>query len=301
MTTLSLPLYKKNEHDSLMYLWRQRTLYVGPPHYSRYRKYNCDCLLIGFESALAIKKKGSTQLINSHIVLIPAGVSFHMGMEGKNFGLLFMDYLSLDLKKTKAFAQSEHEGIFYNFETDIEQSLIEAIRNIYQTATYIECVETDIFELLKFDRTLDNYNVTTFPEDPDPRLGQIINMYLNGDIDLNAPIAVAAKSVELSVSRVNQLFREHLKINFRIFRNRLRIHRFFLASAFGRSNTQAALEAGFVDQAHFCRRFKESAGIKISVYNTKSVKCTIIVEREMAERYQRNLPIFGLPQTKESD
>lgn len=284
-----------------MYLWRQRTLYIGPPHNPRYRRYNCDCLLFGFEGPIVVKKKDNSKTIKSRLISVPAGVNFHMEVEGKNFGLLFMDYLSLDLKQLKRFAQSEHDGILYDFESEVEQHLINAITNIYQTAKNIESVETDIFASLSFDRTLDNYSATTFPENPDPRLGKIINMYLNGEIDLNAPLSIAARAVNLSVSRVNQLFRQHLKINFRIFRNRLRIHRFFLASAFGRSNTQAALEAGFVDQAHFCRRFKESAGIKISVYNTKSVTCTLFVEQEMAERYQNNQPIFGLTHNKVTD
>lgn len=287
------PLRAKPDHDSLAYLWRQRTLLTGPPHHPRSRHYYADCLLFGIEGNLTVHVRGQAQSVQSRIFLLRGDTPFYMEVEGQAIGVLYLDYLGLDFQQLKTQARQGLGRLFFDFDDALQDELLARIAQIHQHALPIQEVEKLLFDLLAFDRSLDRYNAVSFPAKSDARLAHIINLYLNGTLRLDAPLEAAAKAVNLSTSRVVQLFREQLGINFRTFRNRQRIHLFLLATAFGKSQLHAALEAGFVDQAHFCRRFKESAGVNASVYLSKMVKRLYFVETEMASRYHNDQPVYG--------
>lgn len=280
-------------HDSLMYLWRQRSMFIGPAHHARTRRYFADCLIFGFDGPLRIKVKGEAQYFGCRIAALRAGTEFFMEADGDGIGVLFLDNLGLDFQHCKTLSKFQTGLACYDFDPDLEGRLLACVARINRNASRIEEVESSLFDALGLDRTFDHYTTPGYPGKCDPRLSTIIHMYLNGELGLNSPVVEAASSVGLSTSRVVQLFREHLGITFRTFRNRQRIHMFMLAFAFGKTQSQAALEAGFVDQAHFCRRFKESVGIKASVYLSTAVRRIYFVEREMARRYLNNEPVYG--------
>lgn len=293
-------LQKSSHHDSVVYLWRQRILMTTPPHQSRTRRYYADCILFGYDGPLRVTLKDGTT-IEDHIIMIPARTSFFMEVDGDTFGLLFLDYLGLDFKKAQDFAQKSHLMVHYSFSSKLKQRLLATMASIHRQPPPMEEVERRIIGALEFDPSLDQYNSNYTPENSDPRLARIINLYLDGELDLDATISQAAEAVNLSVSRVNQLFTRFLNLNFRTFRNRQKIQTNLIAFAFGKSNTQAALESGFVDQAHFCRRFKESAGIKVSAYRAKNIKHVCFIEENLTKRYLSKQPIYDLTGDQLSD
>ena len=280
-------------HDSLVYLWRQRSLFINRPHHSRHRKYYADCILFGFDGTLKVTLDNG-KVIKKPMIMVPADTRFYMAVEGETLGVLCLDYLGLDFKQCQQLAKQVHNNFYFDFDHTIQQQLLASVKYIHQQGCPIEETEKRIIDALNLDRTLDQFEPNTFPQKPDPRLSQIISLYLNGELDLNAPLSQAAKTINLSVSRINQLFSQHLNTSFRTFRNRQKIHINLIASAFGKSNTQAALEAGFVDQAHFCKRFKDTTGINVSAYRAKTINRKCFVEKTMAERYLNNQPIYGV-------
>lgn len=84
--------------------------------------------------------------------------------------------------------------------------------------------------------------------------------YIQNDGDLRASLIELAQHTGLSEGRFTHLFKEQMGIPIRRYILWLRIRRAIEALKEGLSLTDAAYEAGFADQAHMSRSFKESFG-----------------------------------------
>lgn len=88
---------------------------------------------------------------------------------------------------------------------------------------------------------------------------------------LGEPVTLAeiAEHVHLSAERFRHLFLAETGIRFRPYVLELRIETAIASIRAGRSITEAALDGGFADAAHFARTFKRMYGVSaISVQNT---------------------------------
>jgi AraC-like DNA-binding protein len=95
---------------------------------------------------------------------------------------------------------------------------------------------------------------------PDARVQDII-AYAAARLDNPITLAVVARSVGLSPSRVRHLFVEQTGLPFRTYLLWLRIMKAVSIFADGGSLTEAAHEAGFADSAHFSRTFRRMFGL----------------------------------------
>ena len=66
-----------------------------------------------------------------------------------------------------------------------------------------------------------------------------------------------------------------------------------MVKSFGKTQSEAVLEAGFVDQAHFCKRFNQTLGIKSKDYFAKRIKRKYITDPEIIKRYQNGCTMYG--------
>ncbi len=86
--------------------------------------------------------------------------------------------------------------------------------------------------------------------------------YINEQEDLRAPLEDVADHVGLSEGRFTHLFKEQMGIPLRRYILWLRLRRAIEAAAKLDSLTDAAHAAGFADQAHFTRTFRDMFGLK---------------------------------------
>jgi AraC-like DNA-binding protein len=102
--------------------------------------------------------------------------------------------------------------------------------------------------------------VSTLPSKPEPRLAAIAHRLIQSPDEAPAASELAA-SAQLSVSRLEHLFKTQFGVPLRAFRT---WYRFRLAARQllkGSSITDAAHAAGFHDSAHFSRAFGDTFGL----------------------------------------
>ena len=278
--------------ESLVYHWRQRTLYTGPPYYSRDRYYLTDALIIGFEGPFLIRDHQTPDLVECRLALVPATTGFFMDLQGHSFGILYLDHYGQDCRQLKKLSRARSGNIYTGFGPDLTSCVTQCVVKIHANHASIEQAE-ELLDILELDRFFDQYDTEGCPRNLDPRLCTVISMYIDGKLRVDSLINEVAAKVNLSESRLVKLFREELGINFREFRYRMQTYCFFIATGFGKSNSQAALDAGFVDQAHFCKRFKQTVGMNASTYYQENVKRIYHFDAELRKRYVRGDGLFG--------
>jgi AraC-like DNA-binding protein len=277
---------KTAPEDTQFYIWRQRALYIGPAFQPRARRYDASYLAFGFQGPLWLQSELGAPAVECRVALVPPACEVYFGAEGGAYGMLFLDYLCQDLRQMISRARNTMGPFHYDFGEELEQKLL---ASLHRNKSGIVAAN-ELIDMLEFKR----YDQVQESDLADTRLCTLIDLYLSGHLSLNCRVSEAAAAVNLSVPRIVQLFREHLGISFKTFRSRQRMHCFLLAQAFGRSRSEAALEAGFVDQPHFCKHFKKSTGITSSQYFAREGQQTYyFVEDELARMYLSNKPALG--------
>jgi len=104
---------------------------------------------------------------------------------------------------------------------------------------------------------------TARSESLDPRVKAAVAA-LNASTSVPVAAARIADELALSLSRLEHLFAREIGTPMRSFRNWCRLRRAAEVLADGSDLTQAALAAGFYDQSHFNRTFRQSFGISPS-------------------------------------
>jgi AraC-like DNA-binding protein len=95
--------------------------------------------------------------------------------------------------------------------------------------------------------------------EPDARVREILT-WVQSRLDYPVSLADAAELAGLSKARVRHLFVEQTGLPFRTYLLWLRLMKGLEAFAGGASLTDAALDAGFADSAHFSRTFRRMFG-----------------------------------------
>jgi AraC-like DNA-binding protein len=95
---------------------------------------------------------------------------------------------------------------------------------------------------------------------PDARVRKIID-FTAAHLDEPLNLAIAARGVHLSPSRLRHLFVEQTGLPYKTYLLWLRLMRAVQLYAEGRSLTESAHAAGFADSAHFSRAFRRTFGL----------------------------------------
>jgi len=95
----------------------------------------------------------------------------------------------------------------------------------------------------------------------------------------NLSVACLAKQVGLSASRLVSLFKSEVGIPIRRYRLWYRLFLSTQRMTTGTSVTDAALEAGFADSAHFSRTYRAILGFQPSAMLSHNSKLRVFVER----------------------
>jgi AraC-like DNA-binding protein len=110
----------------------------------------------------------------------------------------------------------------------------------------------------------------------DMRIDNVIKL-MKEDVSQSYSVEALAERVNLSATRLVHLFKEQTGVPIRRFRQWNRMKAVIACAAEGMTLTEAALNAGFSDSAHFSRAFRNMFGIKPSFLFNRSTDLDIII------------------------
>ncbi|OUS29856.1 hypothetical protein A9Q99_07965 [Gammaproteobacteria bacterium 45_16_T64] len=255
-----------NIDDSILYIWKNRTLYIGKYPDITPVTQGASSLIVSIDGTASVTSHKSQKTTNGRSFLIPAGEPYTIDSRNNRIAHYLLD--------------SYNEDFFR-----IEQSMKNRIGNIY-TENKREFVQAAVFEKLITHRSNTIYsesllNSTVFPsifESPkrpstDQRIIKIIDL-IQKDPTINYTNKHMANLINVSEETLMRLFKATTGVTIR----RFRIWRRMFVSAklltLGKSTTEAAIGSGFFDAPHFNHAFRDMLGMNPSsiIQRTKNME-----------------------------
>ncbi|TGK33281.1 AraC family transcriptional regulator [Leptospira gomenensis] len=206
-------------------------------------------------------RTGSTDWIRSKAVFVRPNVEQQLNAPNEDVFVFLFDPDDVRIRRT-LFEFSEE---YRELESD------DAYGRIAEFLTP-PVSENDALRIWK--KTLNEFKKNDIPSRPmDPRIESVVKK-LSSSVPETISWEEWAASTGLSESRLIHLFKEEVGIPMRKYIQWLRIKACVSYLAQGRSLTAASHEAGFADQAHMSRTFREMFGLKPSLFlkNSSSVQ-----------------------------
>lgn len=249
-----------------LYLSDRRTMYIGQLAPLLCQNSAASTLIFSLDNTLEVIDPVAKQQYQSRSFLIPAGSQSIINTKDSLLTLCFLDPLGKDLIVLKNKMSNEipisNNAPFYSCHNQ-EDLLIQSARILY------ECTSPPEFAFSQLSRWIGE------PEEGtaltiDPRVKRAVEMIKSSVLE-NRSVESIAQELNLSVSRLSQLFKQATGVPVRRFRIWHRIYITAVKMAYGLSLTEACVSSGFSDSSHFSRVFKEIGGIKPSkVLNSKN-------------------------------
>jgi len=252
MNIFIAPPAHQNEPSSRLYLWKQRTFYIGPILDPVQFSQGAASFAVSLGGTIQFSSKQLKEEVSCRSILIPPGTEIECNSGTAPVAICMLDALGNDYSSLLPLMQNNVQNIAYGIKK--EDSYIEAFTEHF----YHEQPPEDIYQCL--DTLIPLYHQENRHHNVDPRIAKVIDL-IQENINDNLSIEILAGNVELSVPRLTQLFR--LQTGVPIRRYRL-WHRLFCSMADLTKNgslTSSAIDAGFSDASHFNRTFKSMFGM----------------------------------------
>ena len=249
-------LFGQIDH-ALLYVSRYRTVYIGRLGDIVKPSKACAMLAVSLEGELSILNNANAVIGRAKSILIPAETNANFDFHNALVAVYYLDFFGNDLWAFKRHSKKTllENGQYIYSAMHFETELIKCFSDIYMNKPCGEDVYKSLMSIYCQD----------FPQHSnlDARIVLALKSILEeGRVDDD--IQTLASSVCLSVPRFTQLFKQSTGTTVRRFKL---WHRIYLISAQlskGKSFTDAAIEAGFSDYAHFSRSFSEMGGVSPS-------------------------------------
>lgn len=274
-----------NNARSLIYAWTQRVLFIGPSFHHRRREYVSAALMVGLDNPLQLTEHNSGCCLTTPVALFPPGARISAGSGGGLIAVLFLDCFQFDYLHLRKRAAHDINGLCYGFHETAEWQAL--FRAAYKNKPAIG----EISQQLPFVAA-HQARSELVTKGVDPRIIEAMSL-LQQTIAGNSSTETVARNLNLSVSRVGQLFKQHLGAPVGRYRQWLRLHHCMLAMTRGISLTEAATNAGFADQAHFCNTFKTILGSRPSLFlGDRSGALIVTGNNEQPSHLEKSPPPF---------
>lgn len=253
------------KQPSLLYLWDKRTIYLGPMFEPVQLSVGAATLIISLNGPISFTIKGLGEVIECRSLLLPAGMSVKVDTQNSTIVNVSLDALGNDFHVLSKRMQHQHGKAAYGLieeETFIKGFIELQVSDMNSTQAY---AYTD--KLL--DCNDDSYTI-------DKRVVHVVE-HIKKNVDDNLSVEDLANSVNLSVPRLVQLFKQQTGVPMRRYRL---WHRLFVTAVKmgqGLSLTEAALSAGFTDSSHFSHTFRGMIGMTPSSIFSQPNPLKIIV------------------------
>lgn len=230
-----------------------RALFAGPLGRNAPHAHSVPVYLAGLYAPFRLRMTGGGGWLQCRTAVIPAGVAYEFDVAGQPLAVLYLEPSEAGAEALAPLAAQTREEGGVLVGSDGAMSLL---RDLYETRDGMGGVAETLDDLLRFSKARARRVL-------DPRIVRAVAS-LSRPTEDKAPVTEAARDVGLSPSRFQHLFAAEVGVPFRRFRVWQRLRRAIGEIADGRSFTDAAHLAGFFDQAHFARAFRQTFGAPAS-------------------------------------
>ncbi|XDD49832.1 helix-turn-helix domain-containing protein [Leptospira sp. WS92.C1] len=242
-----------------LFLIGSNVLLTGIPIFNKLHEHYSVSLILSKDRAFRFRT-GSTDWIESKSILVRPNVEQQLEASGEDVFILLFDPDSIRIR-----------GTLFEFPAEYLELDPDSYQRILKFLSPPQCEPEAVFLWKQILNELKKENAIR--KERDPRIEQVLKK-LSQSIPENPSIEELTESTGLSESRLIHLFKEEVGIPMRKYIQWLRIKACVLHLSAGSTLTAAAHEAGFADQAHMSRTFREMFGLKPSLFlkNSSSVQ-----------------------------
>lgn len=245
---------KDTEHISL-YLWETRSLFIGQLTEPAELTTAASCLFIGLNTPTSIAIGKNAIPLTANLILIPVGTPIRWDMNNNLGACCFLDPLGRDFEILKKHMTKAKGGAYYAH-AELAALISPLMLTFHQQHTDSELAYQQLVDILQLDASPKN-------NENDVHLWRILDLVRKHHQE-NHSMKFFAQQLCLSEAALSTLFKQATGLSIRRYRN---WHRIFTAAqllTMGKSITNAAMEAGFTDAAHFVHVFRDMIGIRPS-------------------------------------
>lgn len=257
---------------SLLYLWDKRTLYIGPLVESLKLSQGAATLLISLDKPISFMIEGETESVECMSLLLPAGLTVSIDTGDAIIANCNLDPLGADFSGLSSLMQNKKGRISYNLKQYAD------FKQVYQTLKEQQLDSETAYALL--DDLLENRFRQFYPDHAiDSRVALVVEKIKQTAED-NLSVDDLARLVNLSVPRLVQIFKKQTGVPMRRYRLWHRLFVIGLKMGAGSNLTEAAIEAGFTDSAHFSHTFKAMFGMTPTMILLQPNRLNIILPHQ---------------------
>ncbi len=249
-TVLSRRLNKGAAPDGILCVGMGKTVYVGGLDFVDRHRHGAAVFIVGLAGSFRLGTHAG-EWLSCRAAVVPAGVRHALDVGGNPVAVFYPEpNIATSSDLARLGATWDAAGPILVGQT----AEVGPFRELYEDRTALSFAGEMLDDLVDFARAGKG------PPALDPRVARIVDWLGRNPADLT-PLKQLVSPDSLSVSRFLHLFSREIGVPFRRFRiwNRLRA-----ASSMalrGASLTDAAINAGFSDSAHFSRLHREVFGV----------------------------------------
>ncbi|WP_244534530.1 helix-turn-helix domain-containing protein [Hyphomicrobium sp. CS1GBMeth3] len=235
----------------IWYVDARRALFVGPLGYNAPHAHSVPVYLAGLYEPFRLRINGGPWR-HCRTAAIPAGVSYEFDVAGQPLAVFYLEPSEAGVEALVPLVGEADEADGARCGQGGAFSLF---RDLYESPDGGGDAGAALDSVLAYSKACGRRAF-------DARIA--VAVALLSDPDRALPVGEAARLAGLSPSRFQHLFAREVGVPFRRFRSWQRLRHAISGIASGASFTAAAHDAGFFDQAHFARTFRQTFGAPAS-------------------------------------
>lgn len=236
--------------SNLLYLWPRRTLFVGRVAQPIQFSQAAASLVIGLEAPLRASLPDTRAVWHQQSLLLAPGTRVVIDAGGQLVAACYLDALGQDFRLLTPDMRQCAPGILGDLPG--ESGLQSLCRRLHAEPLPPEHVSVALERCI-------NPLGKAYPS-ADRRVEAVLEL-IREHITENLSVEYLAGAVNLSVSRLVELFREQVGVPIRRYRQWHRLFVTVIGVERGDTLTNAAIAAGFTDSAHFSHTFRMTLGM----------------------------------------
>lgn len=278
---------------TLLYLWKQHSLYMGAPFIGDGVAYGSHALIASLDgSDLCIELPDSNSTLSTSIALVPAGL--HVKLVGSNVAIacLFLDPFGKDFSLLSHCMNAKLGNILYNSFCD--HAFLDAFKTIWRGQFSTEQAAELIEAAFPDPRSV------AFRHKVDEKVVRVIDL-ITQEPTKNLSNEHLAHEVGISEVQLRRVFKGAVGVPIRRYRLWHRLFVVLRLMGEGQSLTNAALESGFSDSSHFNHVFRDVFGVNPSSVLKRNGVMRVFVCNELSAKVatQNEVKrIYSIPKNK---
>ncbi len=276
MVSIKYGKHLNKQLPSVIYIWHDLVLYIGQLPPNKHHSIAVDTFSINLEHPFNVTLDEGKSWKKLRSVLWPANCPHQSIFNDDVMVYFFMEPTLRICSLIKGKMQFDKGDYFVQFNN--EEKAIDSFINLYNH-------RPDIDTAWHFLCSIFNPGHTSYTDyinhSLDKRIHTVTSLIKQAP-EQNNPIRDFAKHINLSPSRLEHLFKQQTNIPIARYRMWLRIKQYAKLIGLKKTLTDASIEAGFVDAAHFCRTFRYIVGMTPSSFYLSPKGIEILVANDFS-------------------